>query len=116
MRDPGKRGAKTAADRAEKGQNRRGRRGFGARGGGVERSRNRSAVVEYVEKVSPVRPIRIEAALPPYAGSLEPEIPCLLRGSLRGVLVQERPHPVAATAGIRRRGQRQQQKQSRSQA
>jgi hypothetical protein len=65
-RHPGKPGAKNAAVRAQNGRNRRGRRGFGVRSGRVERPRNRSALVEYVEKVSPVRPIRIEAALPPH--------------------------------------------------
>src|SRR5438034_240656 len=116
MRHPGKPGAKSAADQAQNGRNRRGRRGFGARAGRVERPRNRSALVEHVEKVSPVRPIRIEAALPPHAGGLEAEISCLLRGSLRRVLAQERPHPVAASVCVRRRGQHQRQKQSRSQA
>src|SRR5262249_52830776 len=85
----------------------RGAREFGAPTGRAERSRNRSARVEHVEKVSPVRPIRIEATLPPYTGGLEAEIPCLLRGRLRRVLGQERPHPIATSVCVRRRGQRQ---------
>src|SRR5262249_44993935 len=85
----------------------RGAREFGGLTGRVKRPRNRSAVVEHVEKVSPVRPIRIEAALPPYAGGLEAEIPCLLRGSPRRVLGHERPHPITTSVCVRRRGQRQ---------
>jgi uncharacterized protein len=68
---------------------------------------SRSAVVEYVEKVPPVRPIRIETALTPYAGGLESEIPRLLRRSLSRVLGRVRPHSIAAPFCVRRRGQRQ---------
>jgi uncharacterized protein len=68
---------------------------------------SRSAVVEYVEKVAPVRPIRIETALTPYAGGLESEIPRLLRRSLSRVLGRVRPHSIAAPFCVRRRGQRQ---------
>src|SRR5262249_54232780 len=67
---------------------------------------SRSTLVEYVEKVPPVRPIRIEAALPPYARGLESEIPCLLRRSLSRGLAQVRPHSIATRVCVRRRGQR----------